>query len=100
MAITINQNLQTEWEGYARVPSEVLNQTFLKSAGELIGLKIDRELEDADLSKASVKLALFALALWLYNHRDFMSKLDSDAVQNQVRILLADNQELGRYINE
>lgn len=97
--LTIDSNLQSEFENFGRIPTEPLNMVFLQASEKIIAGKIDRDLEDSDLS-ADVKLAFFSLALWLYNNRDFVSKQDSKAVNDQANILLAGVTNLSRYIPE
>ena len=101
MASVITDNIRTEWENWARVPEDTAtNLLIVQAAEQIINGKIDGELVATNLDNAGVKIALFTLALWLYNNRDFIEKQNAKAVHKVADMLLAPLTDLCRYIED
>ena len=109
---TNNQEIQGDFETYSRIQSEELNKVFLKSASELLSKRIDRNLKNSDFGYTSIpdpvsdentyvhslRMALFTLALFLYNNRDFIQRNTELAVMKQVTLLASPHLKLGRFL--
>ena len=65
-------NYKSSFEKYAAIYADDDNADFLESAADYISVKIDRPLDDADMTNKSVKQALFRLALVLLSKQGFL----------------------------
>ena len=82
-------NYKSSFEKYAAIYADDDNADFLESAADYISVKIDRPLDDADMTNKSVKQALFRLALYYYQNRDFFRPALFDALAEHIDGLLA-----------
>ena len=99
--LTVSADLKAAFETFGKLPAEDLNNDFLKAAASLIENKMDFDSEtefSVQLVNSEVKIAVFITALWLSENRDFMNRLDAEAVSLQVDRILSHRINLSRYL--
>lgn len=78
--LTIDATLKAEYEDWSASPAEELSTHYLKAGEKYIQGRIDRELEDSDLTDALFKQSLFVAALFFQNNKDFLNRQDDKAI--------------------
>ena len=92
---------KTAFEEYAVLAPSELNVDFLKSAAELISRKVNKDLDTTWFNASSSRrLALFSIALYFQNSKDFQRPGLQDALLKTIDLLLGDDIDAGRNIPE
>lgn len=105
MAVSLSDQELTEltegFESFSRSSSEIINKDFVNTALSLVAERLDGDLDQQRLNKSpSLKMAVFCMALYLYNNRDFQDRLNQEAVEKQVTLLLAPVENLSRNLED